>query len=475
MKRVATTAQAEELWAQGRLPDPRDPLSREIVDQGPARTLEDRLKQVSRATRFLAVGHAHIGAAGKRCTATWLGERDNRTYLLTAAHCVPRSEGTVELPTQAEFFGWNGVKWAGGQGVVHYLPPRRGHTIRDLDEDTDIAVLELATLVPAVGRDGVALDPPLIYDGDNEGSQTVDFVGYGRTGKAGGVLAGAEPGGAHAPNGFRRQWGRSGPPEVSPRSLRALRDDTAENWAETSPGDSGSAWWQTHGGYPVIVATTCCGSRETDSKGDSVGARLSPRVDWLRARAPVVRTWSERLTVSTLAPFVSRDVEVDAGEGRVFFSMVAGSGGSAPTGLWSGRRGVSLLRAGVQDSDTGARAEVVLLAERDMGCALKRKLRYPSSCTGMTLGPLVVSFRSEDNPELPRGRWVGEFELEAKGQFDSPYQVRFPVHIRLHLSDKSASSEPSQATERVSPSPQRLLTQRPQIVGCAGLAPTSAR
>jgi V8-like Glu-specific endopeptidase len=399
------------------------PLRLERLPRIDGATVEDRLAQVSLAPPFLAVGRLRMDGGRRGCTATWLVERDGWTYLLTAAHCI-RPRTAVEMPMNASFLGWDGTPLAGGWGSAFVLPRAVGD-FQGVDDSVDIAVVKLPTQTAARGDDGQALTPPLLYDGRQEGAAPVDIVGYGLTGVA-------DPS-----RGQRRQWGRMGSLDPSlPRSLTAWRNDGPDHWAETSRGDSGSAWWQRHDGDWSIVAVTCCGSREDDpeghKEGNAVGARISSHVDWLIGLVPGALTLSNRISVTADRPFVSRDPEDRGQSGRVFFQIPQSDDTAGPTTpLWSGYLHASRVLTKVRDASTGERVTVALRAQRDIGCALKRQWAYAARCDGKTLGPLVVSFHAEDNPQLPPGDWLGRFEIEATRQFDESSKESFPVNVRL--------------------------------------------
>ncbi|RZI62382.1 MAG: hypothetical protein EOP37_03515 [Rubrivivax sp.] len=386
-------------------------------------TVEDRLAVVSRATPFLAVGRLTLEPSGKVCTATWLGEHSGATFLLTAAHCVwPRS--AVEMPVRARFTGWDGATLADGRGTVHLQKEAVGPLLF-VEERADIAAVKLPTIATALGPEGEPLSPPLLYDGSGEASAPVDIVGYGWS-------AVTDPA-----RGRRRQWGRMGAIQTDPRSLLAWRRRGApDQWAETSAGDSGSAWWQRHDGDWSIVGVTCCGTKEDDprtwAEGNAAGARVSRHVAWLSGIVPGARTLSSRITVTEDQPYVSPDPEEGLSPQRVFFTMPEQDDVQGPSAaLWSGQIHHNRLLVTVKETTTGARLEVRLRAQRDFGCALKRRWNYPNHCSGKTLGPLVVSFHTEDNPHLLPGDWRGRFEIEASTPLNGSYLERFPVQVHL--------------------------------------------
>ncbi|QUO30528.1 trypsin-like serine protease [Burkholderia cenocepacia] len=270
------------------------------------KTHNEKLRAFSYETPWLAVGSI------RDCTATWLGDKSDWSYVLTAAHCVDY-QGT-ETPTNRTFTAWDGRVIASGSGTA-YVPPQRVNRPTGMGgASTDIAILKLPSRNPIVDDAGRPLDRPILNDVMTEKGLDVIFVGYGSWG------VGTNGSGAYAPaTGERRLYGRS---RIS--SLFELDHGIDANyqsagpsalWARTAAGDSGSAWWQIHDGKPVIIATTN-GGHETES----TGARVSKYVDWVKSIYPEVRVLSTERTQGCIV------------------SLKTGAKYCLPVGAWSGRR-----------------------------------------------------------------------------------------------------------------------------------------
>ena len=226
-----------------------------------------------------------VGNLGGFCTTTWLGNdtANNKTYLLTAAHCVEGSGHLGSISTS--FTDWQGNSTS-VSGIVH-LPPER------TDPETfgcgggacsDIAVLELDGQINIQNGSGQAIAQPLIYDGDKEQGFENSFVGYGSwgigsSGSNGGLSpsSGARRAGAtNIINGFFESDKGIGTDFDAPGSDNARLEES-----NVAPGDSGSAWWQEHLGHWTIIATTNGFSNNGAYGGGSTGARASQYVDWI--------------------------------------------------------------------------------------------------------------------------------------------------------------------------------------------------
>lgn len=243
------------------------------------KTHNDTLRAYSYEKPWLVVGE--IGG----CTATWLGEKEGWSYLLTAAHCAGYQGG--ETPVNRTFTVTGGRVIASGAGTA-YVPPQRIQRPAGMGgASTDIAILKLPARNPIVDATGKQVDRPILNDALDEKGRDVIFVGYGSWG------VGANWWGGYFPaNGERRLYGRS-------RIDRTFELDygigasyqpvgPSQFWARTSFGDSGSAWWQIRDGRPVIIATNNGGNDTL-----STGARVSKYADWIKSVYPDARFLSK--------------------------------------------------------------------------------------------------------------------------------------------------------------------------------------
>ncbi|KAG8406810.1 hypothetical protein J3459_014044 [Metarhizium acridum] len=239
------------------------------------KTHNEELRASSYETPWLVVGR--MGG----CTATWLGEKDGWSFVLTAAHCV-NYRGT-ETATSKTFAAPGGRVIASGKGTV-YVPPQRVKKPKGMGgASTDIAILKLPARNPVVDEAGRPVDRPILNDALDEEGKDVIFVGYGSWG------VGLDGSGAYKPSrGERRLYGRSRIDSIFEleHGIGASYKPAGPSpfWARTAPGDSGSAWWQIRDGKPVIIATTNGGHATK-----STGARVSKYADWIKSIYPEAR------------------------------------------------------------------------------------------------------------------------------------------------------------------------------------------
>jgi hypothetical protein len=432
---IVVTRTAQELFEKGLLPDPKGQLFQERMPTGRVSTLQDRLRQVSLAIPFLPVGKIKIGA--KRCTATWLGEQDGHTYLLTAAHCLTSRVATA-MRVQASFRGWNDRVLADGRGLA-FIPPAAVGIDRGVILAVDLAVLRLPTRAKATDDVGRPLEQPLLDDLRNAFPGPVHLVGYGLMGIT------------HEGEEVGRRWGQTAiqfpgqrMPGVNGVAAFSVNDHDSL-WARAAPGDSGSAWWQVPMGYWTIVAITSSGANGGHSFY-SLGPRVLDHIDWLRGVYPGVRTLRDRLTVGIGKPFVSRGDEGKGISGGVYFTVPEkdGTRGGPSSGFEWDQTPKSAVLTVVQDERTGERIEIKLRVTRRKGnCGLSvpemggitHSSDGMASCTS-TLQPqpqpLVVSFHEQDNASMGAGIWTGRVDVEVRSVSDGRLIDTVPVHVRLN-------------------------------------------
>ncbi|KHN99833.1 peptidase S1 and S6, chymotrypsin/Hap [Metarhizium album ARSEF 1941] len=238
-------------------------------------TRNEELRAASYQAPWLVVGK--VGG----CTATWLGDKEGWSYVLTAAHCV-KYKG-VATATAATFTAPGGRVIASGRGIAH-VPPQRVKIPKGMGgASTDVAILKLPTHSAMVDKNGKPLEPPVLNDQLDELGRDVIFVGYGSWG------VGLDGSGAYKPaQGERRLYGRSRIDSIFEleHGIAASYKPVGPSpfWARLAPGDSGSAWWQLRDDKAVIIATTN-GGRSVES----TGARISKHIGWIRSVYPEAR------------------------------------------------------------------------------------------------------------------------------------------------------------------------------------------
>lgn len=243
------------------------------------RTHNEVLRAYSYNPPWLVVGD--IGG----CTATWLGDKDNWSYVLTAAHCVDYKGEVTNI--DRTFTAWDGRVIASGPGTA-YIPPERVNIPPDMGgASTDVAIMKLPTRALIMGQTGRPLDRPILNDALSEKDIDAILVGYGTWG------VGDNVSGAYGPaTGVRRLYARCRITSIFEREcgIGATFQPVgpSASWARVAPGDSGSAWWQIRSYRAVIIATTNGGHSTL-----STGARVAKYITWIRSRYPDARVLSE--------------------------------------------------------------------------------------------------------------------------------------------------------------------------------------
>lgn len=250
-------------------------------------------REYSFSSQFLCVGGFGF------CTATWLGNdiSVNKSYFLTAAHCL---EGSPPAPTQnvnVTFTGWNGEVVASGPGVFH-LPPERVNVPPGFGgASTDIGILEMPGLAVIHDAFGASIERPLLYDQSSEVGVETSFVGYGSWG----IGSQGSNGGLQPSSGPRRAGATNTINSIFEQNHGLGAAFNAPGTGDATPaessiasGDSGSAWWQQHAGRWTIAGVTNGNSGTTYGTG-STASRVSGYVDWIRTIYPVAQLYSEDL------------------------------------------------------------------------------------------------------------------------------------------------------------------------------------
>lgn len=430
--RVVVTDEAYRLFEQDRLLSPDDPLLQELSPTSPASTVKQRLYQVSMARPFRVVGKL-IRDSGNECTATWLGEREGFTYLLTAAHCVARQTSATETPYSGRFVAWNSKTVAEGAGVGHVPPSAAGAATTDLAARAayDIAVVKLPTKKPAVDVQGQPLEPPLLNDLPVTASR-VDLVGYGGT--------------EFLTPGSRRQWGRSELGETDNGVLVSVtRPDRTSSWAVIAQGDSGSGWWQERHGSWAVVGVSSGGTYlpPNESENRARATSVEPWVTWLKSVFPEVRTLKERFTVKSEEPFVSPGQEGSLPGapplGAQFFSVPEAIGSRVAPAMptWAAETADLAVFTVVTREGTGQQAEVGLRVKWGQTCSISES-PVGAYCRSR-FSPLTVAFHQTDNPLIEPGRWTGQLQVEERTTNAGGISVDFmPIYLDLLVSPLSS-------------------------------------
>ncbi|KMZ11966.1 Hemolysin-like protein RbmC [Candidatus Burkholderia humilis] len=238
------------------------------------KTKNDALRSLSYQAPWTGVGD--IGG----CSATWLGDKDGWSYILTAAHCAGYTAPQTAVNRTFNLPGGRVI--ASGQGTA-YVPTQRVNTPQGMGgASTDIAILKLPSRTAPLDAAGRPLEQPILNDALNETGRDVIYVGYGAWG------VGMQDNGFWSQTGERRLYGRS-------RIDRVFELDygigaayqpvgPSPSWARVAPGDSGSALWQIRDGKAIIIGTTNGGSSYV-----TTAARVSKWASWIKSVYPDAR------------------------------------------------------------------------------------------------------------------------------------------------------------------------------------------
>lgn len=238
----------------------------------------ESLREKSYDPAFNAVGHIY------GCTATWLGDDAEWVYILSAAHC---NKATADLAqTTYKFYADDDKTVIASGGTIHTVPQRNNRPAGYGGASTDLEILKLKKIADYRDKNGKKIVKPVLYDGKDEMGSPVTFVGYGLWGVNAASSENYSP-----KTGQRRLTSMSIIDDIFEQNhgIGAGYEPVKESakWGRVSPGDSGSAWWQTHMNIPTIIAVT-----NGHGKG-STGARVSQYIDWIKSVYPEVDVLSE--------------------------------------------------------------------------------------------------------------------------------------------------------------------------------------
>jgi len=396
-----------------------------IARGGDLRALDASLPPVFAQLRALSLAHPFytvglLSGPKGYCSATWLGDsRDGRrSYLLSAAHCFDDHSRTISS-FRGRFTGWSGQELASGAGQVHIHPDYLTRAPGESGVPNDLALIVLPKTAILRDSEQQPVAPPWLNDEEQELGQAVEWVGYGlwEVKHADRLHRGAQP-----PAAERRAWAQS---QISSTSYqgRALQSrgwlQPRQPWAQTAPGDSGSAWWQQRNGVWSLAAISFGSYDQT-----TTGARISRKLPWIRTLYPQVASYAQRITLRPMAPLNLPDNWHRPRRGAIAYLVPP-----------PGRGPVNLL---AQGSATQSQISVPLVSQnffkeyhvklRASHCG-NQEINDARPCNGSP--QLRISYHREDNPTLPPGRYRGDFVLEARGTLDAAY--RQPLGLRADI------------------------------------------
>ena len=237
------------------------------------------------------------GESWGEASGTWLGNRDGKAYILSAAHIF-------ELPATADQYV---VRTPGGETLdidrVWVLPEWNGDT--DTRAGYDLSILRLDGEIDGAGP------PPVLYTGAGEAGRLITFVGYGSrgigsTGERDEYYEGSDKAAAQ---GMVDSWDKLTRPPVDgedagnelgiflPREDGSIENSLGGSSRPATPlvgllgsGDSGgSAWMKTRSAGWVLVGVNSNGTGEAAYGETSWFCRVSPHRAWISSIFPDVR------------------------------------------------------------------------------------------------------------------------------------------------------------------------------------------
>lgn len=386
-------------------------------DQATVSRVYDHLRQISRESRFDAVGR--LIAGGGLCTATWLGNEGNNAVILTAAHCVQgdnKSQESIYTGQNVSFRTGDGRLIASGTATTHFIGYTGCHN--------DIAIVKAPRLTSPINSQGGAIPQPVIDDVSDFNQyvgKPITLAGYGLHG---------------TPSLGRVSSGRAyGLGHISSNINGCLRNSatTEEAWAYGAPGDSGSAIWQWREGQFVGVGVS---SWWAGWNGRVSGhGRIAPYQAWLKKTYPQINTVTRTRTLTETESVILSDVEARV-SGSVYY--LAGNNVSGPRSRkWVYPSGFSALTVPMVNQTTGQTHDIKLRSQRET-CVGWGQINNGATCYGATKGGLKVWFDANDNAAAPAGLYQADFSLVAKGWHDHSYNADIALKAKILVNNGSA-------------------------------------
>ncbi|WP_345828331.1 carbohydrate-binding protein [Erwinia sp. HDF1-3R] len=382
---------------------------------------------------FQAVGRT---TAGGYCTATWLGEEGDKTYILTAAHCISNNN-VLSAPWNGTFYDRNGQAIASG-GVSYIHPYRINRPEGFGGASTDVSVIVANKIKPMLDDRGQKIQGPWLYDGEDEINKVVDFVGYGTWGTQNEL---------YNDNYFseRRAWGQSYINGIWEEEHGIGASFQPQNnpmaWAGVRAGDSGSSWWQQQKGFWTIIATT-----NGQGGNKSTGARVSKYISWIKSIYPDVATLQDKITLTAENVVILPDFSRELDFGSVAYVVPNQQDAQGPNGLINtDEKGFAQITVQLKRQDEQQSYNVVFRAWRNSGCG-ETAMNNAYICENGS-SALNVRYYAEDNADLPPGKYSGSFNIEAQGWEESSYHNVLTLKASIEKEDVTVNEKPIAAVK----------------------------
>ncbi|WP_305402289.1 trypsin-like serine peptidase [Photobacterium leiognathi] len=389
------------------------------LDPSVANNVSAVLEQNANAEAFNAVG---LVVASGYCSGTWLGSDDTHSYILTAAHCLAGSEGTEYSGQYVTFKQQDGTILAAGQSTNYFQ--------NFSDCSNDIAVAKIPKVADPVDSAGNVIPQPLVDNKLNTDLllSPTTFTGFGIFGtRTLGQLAYI---GKRHGEGHIRYYYRD--------CLINQAIENTNSWAFGSPGDSGSAIWQTRNDKQVAVGVTSWWFGWY--YGYSGHVPIALHIDWLKNVVPMLKTvddqeppvagpeWllTEEMSIET-AP-LEQDVR-----GSVYYVKGQNVIDGPARFIWRYPRDFTKFSVMLTDPATNKEYKVWLKGQRKTHCGWG-KINNSAWCyPAPNLGQLKLEFSQVDNPKLPIGNYQGVFSLMAKSLYDQNYSDEVEVAVDVDI------------------------------------------
>lgn len=374
--------------------------------------------------------------SGSYCTGTWIGKDTSHAYILTAAHCV-QGDGTNEFSGEhISFRTANGQLVAAGTSTSYF----NNYVAGDFGRcENDIAIAKIPLLTEPVDDQGNAVSPPLL-DGAHKDNydallgKNTQLAGYGILGS---------PSLGQVRSVGRRQGEGFFETRTSACLFNRVSESSTNEWAFGSPGDSGSATWQTYENQPVAVSVTSwwMGWQGYTSGHGSIAANA----DWIKEIAPMAKFYDGNTTPPPedpepeprTLPTITYDTPLEFGpleeevRGTVYYLASEGVLDGPTRPIWRYPSGHSSLTVEMIHVDSGESYPVTFRGQRLTHCGWGKMNNIAWCYPSANLGNLKLSFNHHDNPDLPLGQYQGKFAVEALGWHDRTFQQVIEVRADI--------------------------------------------
>ncbi|WP_297483726.1 trypsin-like serine protease [uncultured Photobacterium sp.] len=369
----------------------------------------------------------HVGLVLGRgyCSGTWLGSDQQYSYILTAAHCLQGYENNQHQGQYVSFKLHDGTVISSGQST-NYFNQYTGCS-------SDIAVAKIPKVSDPLDSNGDVIKQPYIDNHFNKDLllDSIELTGFGIFGSRSlGQL----------------DWlnKRNGIGQLRFVYKDCLINRAIENtpaWAFASPGDSGSAIWQQRNGADVAVGISSWWFGW--QYGYSGHAPIALNSQWLKSIVPMLKTVDDIPTKINEEPvFVLTEkniLETEPLEKDLRGSIYYVKGSNIVNGpsryIWRYPHKTTLFSTHLIHQQTDTTYLVWLQGQRKTHCGWGKVNNSAWCYPAPNLGQLKLQFSQKDNPDLPIGRYGGEFTFQVKSLYDRNYNESIAISADITVSE----------------------------------------